>query len=167
MREYDLVHPGETLYFGLCLVVSVCVYLSLVASIVGLVYIPVLALIGFVGQGLFIGSIRGNGVRVTERQFPEVYRLTESLARQMGLERTPAVYVLEAGGFLNAFAARFLRRNFVIVYSDVLALAYEAGEDELAFVIAHELAHIRRGHLAWRSLLYPALLVPFLGQAYT
>lgn len=142
-------------------------YLALLLSVVGIAYAAIAALIGLISHGLFMGHIRGNGIRVSEAQFPEVYRLTQELARKMGLWRAPAVYVLEAGGLVDAFATRFLRRDFVVVYSDVLALAYERGEAELAFVIAHELAHLKRGHLAWRWLLAPGLLVPFLGQAYS
>jgi len=65
------------------------------------------------------------------------------------------------------FATKFLGRSFVVIYSDVLELAYEKGEQELAFVVCHELAHIKRKHLTWRLFLYPAMLVPFLGSAYS
>ena len=34
-------------------------------------------------------------------------------------------------------------------------------------MIGHEFAHIKRGHLKWRWALYPAMLVPFLGSAYS
>lgn len=74
--------------------------------------------------------------------------------------------MVQAGGLLNAFAARFLGRNFVVLFSDVLELAYAQGESAVAFVLAHELAHIKRRHLTWRAVLYPAMLVPFLGTAY-
>lgn len=125
------------------------------------------ATIAPLAHGLLMGSIRGNGVRVSEKQFPEVDRLAQQLAAQMGIDPVPPVYVLQAGGLLNAFATRFLGRSFVIGYSDVLELAYERGEPELAFVMAHELAHIKRGHLAWRWVLYPSMIVPFLGAAYS
>ena len=85
----------------------------------------------------------------------------------MELNPVPAIYVLQAGGLLNAFATRFLGRSFVVIYSDVLELAYMKGEAELAFVICHELAHIKRKHLAWRWFLYPSMLIPFLGAAYS
>ncbi len=74
---------------------------------------------------------------------------------------------MQSGGMLNAFATKFLGRNFVIIYSDVLELAYKEGEPAVAFIIAHELAHIKRKHLTWRGLLYPAMLVPLLGPAYS
>ena len=47
------------------------------------------------------------------------------------------VYVVEAGGVMNAFATRFLGRNFVVIHSDVLALAMEQGEAAVGFIVAH------------------------------
>lgn len=163
----SLVSPKERVYFGICLVISLLVYLALVVSIVGIVYIAIGAIIAVIVHGLFIGSMRGNGIRVSEKQFPEVYRIASQLANHMGLNPMPAIYVLQAGGLLNAFATKFLGRSFVVIYSDVLELAYSKGESELAFVICHELAHIKRKHLTWRWLLYPSMLVPFLGAAYS
>jgi len=163
----SLVHPRERTYFAIALLISGLIYLALVVSIVGLAYIAIGALIALVAHGLFIGQIRGNGVRVSERQFPEVHRLIERLSREMELPAIPDVYVLQAGGLLNAFATRFLGRNFVVIYSDVLELAYQNGEPAVGFVVAHELAHVKRKHLSKRWLLYPAMFVPFLGTAYT
>jgi len=167
MEMESLVHPKERIYFTIALVISCLLYLALIFSLVGLVYIAVGALIALVVHGLFIGQLLGNGVRVSERQFPEVHRLVERLSREMELPTAPDVYVLQAGGLLNAFATRFLGRNFVVVYSDVLELAYENGEPALGFVVAHELAHVKRKHLSKRWLLYPAMFVPFLGTAYS
>src|ERR1700730_7471587 len=114
-----LVHPKETTYFAICCVLSVLIYIALVLSIVGLAYIVGGVVISLVLHGLLTGSLRGNAIRVSDRQFPEVLRLTTALARQMEME-TPAVYVLQAGGLLNAFATIFLGSNFVVLYSDVI-----------------------------------------------
>lgn len=168
MDEYRLVHPKETLYFGLSLAFSMLIYLSLLLSGVGVAVLALGAVAGLVSHGVFIGRIRGSGIRVSERQFPELHRLAGDLARRMGLPAPPAVYVIEGAGLLNAFATRFLRRDFVVVFSDVLALAYEQGEAEVAFVLAHELAHLKRGHLSWRWLVAPAFFFfPLLGNAYS
>jgi len=163
----SLVHPRERVYFGICLALSLLIYLALVVSVIGILYIIIGLMVGVLAQGLFVGSLRGNGVRVSERQFPEVHRVAQQLAQDMGLNPCPAIYVLQAGGLLNAFATRFLGRNFVVIYSDVLELAYDQGEEALAFVMCHELAHVKRRHLTWRWLLYPAMLFPFLGSAYS
>ena len=162
-----LVHPKEKVYFTISLIVSVICYLVLIFSGLGIVYLVVGIILSLIGHGLFIGHLKGNGICVSENQFPEIHRLTQQLANQMQLHPTPSVYVLQAGGLLNAFATKFLGRNFVIIYSDVLELAYEKGESALAFVICHELAHIKRNHLKWHWLLFTSMFIPFLGAAYS
>jgi Zn-dependent protease with chaperone function len=161
------VHPKERRYFAIAVVVSAFVYLLLVVTLVGLIYVPLGFAFFIIVQGIFTGRLRGNGVLVTPRQFPEVHALAAELSQRMGLAPVPEVYIVQEGGILNAFATRFLGRNFVVIYSDILELAYESGEAEVAFVLAHELAHLKLGHLWKRALIYPALIVPFLPQAYS
>ena len=114
-----------------------------------------------------IGNIRGNGIRISERQFPEVYERVIELSKAMSLKTVPDVFVIHSEGAFNAFATRFLGRNMVVIYSEVFELAREQGDKELDFIIAHELAHIKRRHI-WKSILIlPANFVPFLSQAYS
>ena len=164
-----LVHPKENLYFVVCGIVSIAIYASFLAidRVWGLALIVGGAAVGAVIQGWSLGHLRGNGVRVSERQFPEVARIVAELGREIGLTRLPSIYIVQAGGALNAFATKFIRRDFVVIYSDVLELAYEEGEDALAFVIAHELAHVRRRHVLWSWVFAPARWLPPLGQAYS
>ena len=171
----SLVHPKENFYFALCALVSLLVYAGLVAAayaaievFTGFAFYIVMGLtFAFLAQGLFIGHIRGNAIRISPQQFPDVHKAVQEMAQRMGLSPAPAVYVLQAGGLLNAFATRFLGRNFVVIYSDVLELALEKGESELNFVICHELAHIKRKHLIWRLILWPGMFFPFLNMAYS
>lgn len=167
MSNDVLVHPKEKFYFTVSLAISILAYIGLVVSIFGILYIAMLSLAALFAHGIFLGAVRGNGVRVGPDQFPDVYATTQRLSAEMGLRETPDVYIVQAGGMLNAFATRFLGRNFVILYSDVVELAREQGEDALAFVICHELAHHYRKHTARRMLLLPSMWVPFLGAAYS
>ena len=79
------------------------------------------------------------------------------------------MYVLQGNGVLNAFATRFARKNFVILYSSVFEMAYEEGMDAVSFIIGHELGHIKRKHVSFtKSILrFPSLFVPFLNSAYS
>lgn len=163
----DLVLPRERVYFAILAVISLLIYLLLIISVVGIVYIIIGFGVYLILQGLFIGGIRGNGIRVSERQFPEVYVIVQELAKRMEINPLPPIFILQEGGLLNAFATRFLARNFVVIYSDILELAYEKGEAAVAFVVAHELGHVKRGHLAWRWLILPGTLIPYLGSAYS
>jgi hypothetical protein len=38
---------------------------------------------------------------------------------------------------------------------------------EIDFIIGHELGHIGAGHLSWNTFLLPAMLMPWLGPAYS
>ena len=170
-----LIHPKEKIYFALCVVFSVAIYVILARIILAggptagtiLFYIVLLTVGYFVVHGVFLGQIRGNGIRVSDRQFPELNAMAERHSRRLGMDETPAVFVLQSGGVLNAFATRFLGRNFVVLYSDVLALATQKGEKAVSFVVGHELGHVRRKHMTRRALLYPAMIFPFLGGAYS
>jgi len=155
----SLVHPKERLYFRISLAITLLVYLLLIITVIGLIYIAVAACISLLLRGLYVGNIRANGIRVSDKQFPEVYRIASDLAAKMEIHPVPAIYVLQAGGVLNALATKLVGVNYVIIYSDVLELAYDQGEDELAFVICHELAHIKRRHVVWHMLFAPAMLL--------
>lgn len=167
MRNDVLVHPKEKLYFRISLAFSLLVYLGLVISVFGILYVAMIGMAALFAQGLLIGHLRGNAVRVSADQFPDVHEITQRLAREMGMAAAPDVYILQAGGMLNAFATRFLGRNFVVLYSDIVELARERGEPALSFVICHELAHHHRKHTARHLLLLPSLWVPLLGMAYS
>lgn len=180
----NLVHPKEKTYYRVALVFSLIVYgiallllLSSFASgrgaIVGITVVLAVAFYAFLAwailtmaQGYFVARVRRDAVRIGERQFAEVYAIVKSMAAEMGLKKVPAVYLLQAGGALNAFATKFLSRDFVVVYSDVFELAYEQGEDALRFIIGHELGHLHRKHLRGRWKILPGFLIPFLAMAY-
>src|SRR3989442_433250 len=171
----ELVYGRERVLVAVMLLVSLLLYGSLVtlalsdASTGGvfLFYGVLLAFGGFVAHAFALGRIRGNGVLVTERQFPFLQQMVNAHARQLGLTYSPTVYVLESGGILNAFATKLLGRKFVIVNADVLALAVRQGEAVVSFIVGHELGHHWRGHLKWRWLTTPGRLVPYLGAAYS
>ncbi|MGH7581445.1 MAG: hypothetical protein ACREM9_14805, partial [Gemmatimonadales bacterium] len=78
VSQSNLVHPKERFLYALILLVSLAVYGALVlgalaqpefAISVGF-YGLLFAVIGFVAHGATIGGLRGNGIRVNERQFP-------------------------------------------------------------------------------------------------
>jgi Zn-dependent protease with chaperone function len=170
-----LVHPKEKIYFAICVVFSIAIYYVLVRVVLSgaeasgvIVFYTIAIIVGyFIFHGVMLGQIRGNGIRVSDRQFPQLMEMANQHARRLGMDETPDIFVLQSGGMLNAFATRFLGRNFVVLYSDVLALATQKGEKAVSFVLGHELGHVRRKHMTRRALLYPAMIFPFLGGAYS
>ena len=91
-------------------------------------------------------GIRGSAVRLSQRQFPDIYALKEDFARNLGLKREPEIYLMSGNGTLNAFAASTFGYDFVVIHSELFSNTYEKNKDALAFIIGHELGHLRLGH---------------------
>jgi Zn-dependent protease with chaperone function len=171
----QLVYSRERILYGVMVLMSLGVYGGVLlwgisqpeAGASFLVYAFVIPLIGWFAHGVALGQVRGNAIRVSEKQFPQLHRLTVAHAKRLELKEVPVVYVLQSGGLLNAFATRFSGRDFVVINSDVLELALDQGEAAVGFIVGHELAHLRRGHLRHRWLITPARFVPYLGSAYS
>ncbi|MFZ3590181.1 M48 family metallopeptidase [Bacillus sp. DJP31] len=162
-----LIHDNEKGYYTLCLVISIFSYIGLILSVIGIFYIVAGVVFTLFIHGLSIGHIQNNGVKLTEKQFPKIYKRAKVIAEGMGVYELPSIYIIQEGGVLNAFATRFFGRNFIILYSDFVEIVEDGHDAELDFVIAHELAHIQRNHITKNLLILPALWIPFLGNAYS
>lgn len=160
-----LTHPRDRIYTLIARVVAAIVYGAAVLSFVGLVIAPFVILAKWIICGLHLGHIRGRGIKVSSDQFPEVYESLHYMAASLGLPTAPETYVVHEHGLLNAMAKRLHRRDIIIIYADILEMAFELGNSEVAFVIAHELAHVRCGHVKWAWIDAPASLIPFFGNA--
>ena len=130
-------------------------------------YAGMILLYLFVSLGLLVGYIKGNAIKLTKNQFPEAYAILEKQSEQLGLNIIPSAYILQSGGVLNAFATKFVGRNYVVIYSEIFELAYEQGQDALEFVIGHELGHIKRNHITKSLYLIPSAIIPLLRPAYS
>ncbi|WP_214691480.1 MULTISPECIES: M48 family metallopeptidase [unclassified Exiguobacterium] len=172
MNHSNLVHKRENLYFSLLVAASVLVLiLGIVLTIASfglfLWIIGTIIALSMFTHWIQIGYIRTNGVKVTPRQFTELHELVQRVGAEMGIRLLPDVYILQAGGVLNAFATRFFQKNMVILYSDVVELTRTGQAKEVEFVIAHELAHIRRNHVQKQWVVLLGSIIPFLGSAYS
>lgn len=166
-KMQNLVTERETAYYIIMLMISLLIYFLLFISIIGGIYVVCFAIFFFIVQGISIGSIRQNSVKITPEQFGDIYNKVEEYSKRLNLKKIPDVYLMQSGGLLNAFATRFLFKDIVVIYSDILELAYEQGENAVNFIIAHELAHVKRKHLSKQKYIICAELIPFLGLAYS
>jgi Zn-dependent protease with chaperone function len=156
--------PSEVPLLFVTALVSAGIWLLAAISIFGLAYAAFLGAFFFVAHAAFVAHVRGSAVRLGPDQFPELNAVVESLAHRMGMARVPEVYLMQAGGTLNALASKFMRANIVVLFSDLLEAC---GDDTAArdMIIAHELGHLHAGHLRWTWFLIPGSIVPFLGTA--
>lgn len=162
----DLVHKNENRYYWLVLIISILTYISLALSIVGILILLGLMFISFFLNALMIGNIRANAVKLSTKQFPDVFRKAEELCERMDIAKVPDIYVLQSEGMLNAFATRFFGRNMIVIYAEIFELITTDHEDELNFVLAHELAHIKRNHLVKQLFILPAMWIPGIAEIY-
>jgi Zn-dependent protease with chaperone function/type II secretory pathway pseudopilin PulG len=161
-----LVYKHEKTLFAIAAVVSAIVWVLLVVGTLGiaLLYLALAFVVYLFAHSAFIARIKGNGVRVTQEQFPDLHASLLGCCTQLGIERPPDLYLLRTD-FFNALATKFLGRDFLVLFTDVVdALADEPGAVD--FYIGHELGHVHRKHLKFGPFLFPALLLPVLGPAY-
>lgn len=167
LNEKDLINPNERKYLITAAIASLLTYVLLIVSISGIFFILFFLVLSLFAHGIMLAFIRTNGVKLSSTQFPTVFEKTKVLCEKMGMATMPDVYVVQSGGVLNAFATKFFGRNMVVLYSEIFELIKQGAEDELAFIIAHELAHIKRRHITKQILILPAMWIPFLGEAYS
>src|ERR671914_2460717 len=79
-------------------------------------------------------GIRGSAVRLSRRQFPDIYAVKEDFARKLGLRRDPEIYLMSGNGALNAFAASTFGYDFVVIHSELFSNTYEKNQEALAFI---------------------------------
>lgn len=104
-------------------------------------------LFGFFGEKPVRLAFLANSVRVSATQFPHVHRLHQEASRILDAPADYPVYVTQ-DPYYNA-AAYGMERPFIIVHS---ALVSRFTEDELRFVIGHELGHILSGHVLYNTM---------------
>lgn len=159
-------HPAEIPLLILVILVSIAIWIMMVVSMIGIFYAVMIGAFLLLGHIGFISYLRGSAVRIGPDQFPELYSRVEILANRVGLNPVPEVYLMQAGGLLNALATKMFRAKIIVLYSDLL----EACGDNTAardMIIGHELGHIKAGHLRFFWFLLPGFFVPFLGSLYS
>lgn len=162
-----LVYPRERTLGRIALVLGIIAWLLIILGTLGVALIYVL--LGFIGylfaQSGLIAWLRGTGVRLSEEQLPELYLQYLGCCEKLGIKEPPEAYLLQGDGMMNAFATRFLGRNFVIVLADTVD-AMRALPEGVNFYFGHELGHIKQGHLTGHIWRAPVLWLPLLGAAY-
>lgn len=165
----DPVLRRERIYLVLVAACSALAYFVLTVTIVGIVLALAVYLVFVAMRATAMGYLRGNGVLATPEQFPELIREADDVASRMGMERTPDVWIFQAGRILGAVTRRFVRGHHVVLASEVAELRWEgeAHVRALRFLLAHEFARVQRQFPLWGVLVAPGRYVPILGKAWS
>jgi Zn-dependent protease with chaperone function len=100
-------------------------------------------------------ELTGSFLKVTPESFGDLYRLLQRACVTLDMPEQPELYI--APGAMNAFAAG-VDRPLIVVYSGIIEAMTE---DELLFVIAHELGHIKSAHVLYYQI---AKFLPVLAE---
>jgi Zn-dependent protease with chaperone function len=90
----------------------------------------------------------GSAIRVDERQFSRLHRLLTEVAQTLDAPELPELYV-SANPFPNALTIG-MNKPFIVVNSALVDLL---DDEEMRFILGHELGHAVSGHAVYQTLL--------------
>lgn len=172
-------HPKEKFYGSIMLIVGMIVWGLLAAAIIfGLYFNPYFAIVlalyvgiiwfvSYVARALMRAYMIGHYVMVSEKQFPHLNDMVEAAAQKVGLKKAPHAFVYNSSGVMNAMALTLVGRARYIWLTSALIDA--DSDEQVRFVIGHEMGHHVAGHLdePGTFLKLPGYIIPFLGPAYS
>ena len=106
-------------------------------------------LFGLINERALRLSFLAGAVKVSERQFPHIHALVRDGAYILDLPDVPDCFVIQSP-IVNAMAIG-KDRPFIVLTTGLVNLN---DEEELRFVVGHELGHILSGHAVYRTMLY-------------
>ena len=112
------------------------------------------ALSGLINERAVRLSLLGSAVKVDERQFARLHRLLTDVGATLDATELPELYV-SANPFLNASTIG-MNKPTIVLNSALVDLL---DEEELRFVIGHELGHALSGHAVYQTLLQRLLVL--------
>lgn len=106
-------------------------------------------------------------VKVSEKNFPQIYKKVKEYTYLLGLKKEPDVFVAQENGALNAFTSWIPGRAYIHLNAEMVDIAYMENKDfeTVYFVMAHEFGHIYLHHVQiyytiWSTL---ASFIPIIG----
>lgn len=124
-------------------------------------FLRVLAVTSLIGIPLLVlernrreSSVRGNSVRVSDQQFPEVYAIFKDHCRRLRMPSMPELFI--TGGTIAPFSKTFSswRENYIVLHQIIFDIDDRKTMDVISFILAHELGAIRLNQTAvWNEML--------------
>lgn len=115
------------------------------------------------GINLYYAKYRSRAIKITEKNFPEVYYKINEYSYKLGFKKAPEAFLMQQNGVMNAFSAFIIRKQYIEINSDLFEIAYREFNDldSIYFIIAHELAHIKFKHATFSynlSILFSTVI---------
>ena len=157
---------GNKYWLIIIAVIAAAAYAQPASLIVYAAYAIGFVLVMLLSSALFKARIFGSYILIGPDQFPHLHRMVENGAASRGITPAPTAFLYNANGLINAFARRLFGGRYIFLTS---ALVEADTDEQIKFVIGHELGHHAAGHLNLMKNIVkgPAHFVPFLGPAYS
>ena len=102
----------------------------------------------------------GSAVRVNRRQFRHIHELYLDACRTLDVGEPPELFISQTP-LVNAGAIG-VNKPFIVLNSGALELLTE---EEVQFIIGHELGHVMSGHALYKTMLHVLLKLVFLATS--
>lgn len=136
--DFRLTQEIPSLVLGLCSLFVILILVARANLFVAIAFILISTIIFvWISQSQHVGG----SVKVTDQQFPDIFKLAEIAAKRLCMKR-PELFISQSPT-LNAYAIGFLGKKSVVLHS---ALVEAMSSNELLHIIGHEFSHIKCGH---------------------
>jgi Zn-dependent protease with chaperone function len=113
---------------------------------------------GFFGEKPIRLAFQANAVRVSEKQFPEIHERYVQVLTTMDAPEHYPLFVSQTP-IVNA-GAYGMEHPFIVLNSGAIRLL---DDEEIVFLLGHELGHVMSGHVLYRTLLVILLQLANIG----
>jgi Zn-dependent protease with chaperone function len=115
-----------------------------------LIFIGLFVLFRMFGEAWFMAYLKTNAVRVSPTQLPEIHRIVATACDHLKMS-PPEVYVMQANVW-NSYAAKIFGQRVVVLLSGAVdSILLKGDQQQLAWLVGHELGHHWAGHLEWKQ----------------
>lgn len=147
--------PKQNLYLPFVLLPSILLAIALVGlaftetslAIAIAFGLAVLSFLLWVSWRLLYVSVMGHSIRISETQYPQLFRLINQASEILGIE-TPSAFIMQGHGMFETLVAkRFSRRGMIILTSNLVDDLTDRGASrELMFFVGRQLGLMATGY---------------------
>ena len=129
-------------------------------AVVAVLSVPALVLL----RNARHAGVRGNSVRLSPAQMPEIYEVLQSHCRRLGMTSVPELYLSDEAISDSSQAYSSWHCDYIVLGADFLQPDIDRVRDVFTFQLARELGRIRLGHTRWwdEMLISYVVKIPYL-----
>jgi Zn-dependent protease with chaperone function len=113
---------------------------------------------GLFGEKPIRLAFQANAVRVGPKQFPDIWEHYLEVCQTMDVKDPPELFITQTP-LVNA-GAYGMDKPFIVLNSGAVRLL---NEDELTYLLGHELGHVLSGHVLYRTMIVILMQLATLG----